>query len=42
MRGGNVESSLRSRRLKGKGKGVLGKGVLGAREMRGAHFVAGV
>ena len=27
-----VTSSLRGRRLKGKGKGVLGKGVLGARE----------
>ena len=34
-------SSLRGRRLKGKGKGVLGKGVLGARETWGAtevHF----
>ena len=28
--------SLRGRRLKGKGKAVLGKGVLGARETRGA------
>ena len=30
------KGSLRGRRLKGKRKGVLGKGVLGAREMRGA------
>ena len=30
-------SSLRGRRLKGKGKGVFGKGVLGARETRGAR-----
>ena len=30
------QSSLRGRRLKGKGKGVLGEGVLGARETRGA------
>ena len=29
--------SLRGRRLKGKGKAVLGKGVLGARETRGAR-----
>ena len=29
--------SLRGRRLKGKGKGVSGKGVLGARETRGAR-----
>ena len=29
--------SLRGRRLKGKGKGVLGKGVLVARETRGAR-----
>ena len=33
--------SLRGRRLKGKGKGVLGKGVLGARETRGAHEEGG-
>ena len=30
--------SVRGRRLKGKGKGVFGKGVLGARETRGAPF----
>ena len=30
--------SLRGRRLKGKGKGVLGKGVLGARETRPSAF----
>ena len=30
-------TSLRGRRLKGKGEGVLGKGVLGARETRGAR-----
>ena len=29
--------SLRGRRLKGKGQGVLGKGVLGARETRGTR-----
>ena len=29
--------SLRGRRLKGKGKGVLGKGILVARETRGAR-----
>ena len=29
--------SLRGRCLKGKGEGVLGKGVLGARETRGAR-----
>ena len=29
--------SLRGRRLKGKGKGVLGKGVLGTRETRGTR-----
>ena len=29
--------SLRGRRLKGKGEGVLAKGVLGARETRGAR-----
>ena len=29
--------SLRGRRLKGKGKGVLGKRVLTARETRGGH-----
>ena len=33
--GGGEEGSLRGRRLKGKGKGVLGKGILGARETRG-------
>ena len=32
--------SLRGRRLKGKGKAVLGKGVLGARETRGARVVS--
>ena len=32
-------SSLRGRRLKGKGKGVLGKGVSGARETRTKRFV---
>ena len=32
--------SLRGRRLKGKGKGALGKGFLGARETRGAHVVS--
>ena len=31
------QSSLCGRRLKGKGKGVLGEGVLGARETRGAR-----
>ena len=31
------KGSLRGRRLKGKGKGDLGKGVLGARETRGAR-----
>ena len=36
------ESSLRGRRLKGKGKGVLGKGVLGARETRGAREEGGL
>ena len=30
-------NSLRGRRLKGKGKGALGKGVLGARETRGTR-----
>ena len=33
--------SLRGRRLKGKGKAVLGKGVLGARETRGAREEGG-
>ena len=33
--------SLRGRRLKGKGKGVLRKGVLGARETRGAREEGG-
>ena len=37
VRGCLVCYSLRGRRLKGKGKGVLGKGVLGARETRGAR-----
>ena len=32
---------MRARRLKGKGKGVLGKGVLGARETRGAREEGG-
>ena len=32
--------SLRGRRLKGKGKGVLGKGVLGARKTRGTRGLA--
>ena len=32
--------SLRGRRLKGKGKGALGKGFLGARETRGARVVS--
>ena len=41
-RGGGLQSvairhNLRGRRLKGKGKGVLRKGVLGARETRGAR-----
>ena len=39
--GSVVESSLRVRRLKGKGKGALGKGVLGARETRGAREEGG-
>ena len=34
------KSSLRDRRLKGEGKGVLRKGVLGARETRGACAVS--
>ena len=43
-RGGGLQSvairhSLRGRRLKGKGKGVLSKGVLGARETRGARLI---
>ena len=32
-----IDTSLRGRRLKGKGEGVLRKGVLGARETRGAR-----
>ena len=32
--------SLRGRLLKGKGKAVFGKGVLGARETRGARVVS--
>ena len=36
-----IKSSLRGRRLKGNGKGVLGKGILGARETRGAHEEGG-
>ena len=33
--GARFSIALRGRRLKGKGKAVLGKGVLGARETRG-------
>ena len=38
---GSLQRSLRGRRLKGKGKGVLGKGVLDARETRGAREEGG-
>ena len=37
----SARDSLRGRRLKGKGKGALEKGVLGARETRGAREEGG-